>query len=134
MPVSSTGPPSPSLTATQVRDLGVLTIRSQRDGDTHVIALAGELDLASVPDVEAELASIEGAARLATIVIDLRGVTFIDSSGLRLALEASRRAETAAYRVALLRPSDRVFRAFEISGIDTLLPFEPASAEAPSSP
>jgi anti-sigma B factor antagonist len=130
MPVFSTDPPSPSVTAAQVRDLGGLTIRSERAGDRHVIALAGELDMASVPDVDAELASLEGGSRLATVVIDLRSVTFIDSSGLRLVLEASRRADTATYQLALLRPGDRVFRAFEISGIDTLLPFEPAPTAA----
>jgi anti-anti-sigma factor len=134
MPVFSSDPPSPSLTADEVHDLGGLTLRSERAGDTHVIALAGELDLASVRDVETELAGVEATARLATLVIDLRGVTFIDSSGLRLVLEASRRADTTAYRLALVRPSDRVFRAFEISGIDALLPFEPADAEARPSP
>ena len=134
MPVSSSDLPSPSLTAAEVLDLGVLTLRSERAGDTHVIALSGELDIASVRDVEAELASVEAAARLARLVIDLRDVTFIDSSGLRLVLEASRRADTTAYRLALVRPGPRVFRAFEISGIDTLLPFGPADAEAQPSP
>ena len=130
MPAFSTDLPSPSLTATQALDLGGLTIRSQWEGDTHVLALAGELDIASASAVDAELAGAEGAARLARLVIDLRDVTFIDSSGLRLVIEANRRAETAAHRLALVRPSDRVFRAFQISGIDTLLPFEPAGAEA----
>jgi anti-sigma B factor antagonist len=134
MSVFSTDLPSPSLTAEDVLDLGGLTLRSRRAGDTHVIALAGELDIGSVPEVEAELAIVEVTARLATLVIDLSSVTFIDSSGLRLILEACRRADTAAYRLALVRPSDRVFRAFEISGIDALLPFEPADAEARPSP
>ena len=130
MSVRSTDLPSPSLAATQVLDLGGLTMRSQRTGDTHVLMLFGELDMASARAVEAELTSIEAAARLARLVIDLRGVTFIDSSGLRLVLEATRRAKAAAHRLALLRPPDRVLRAFQISGIDTLLPFEPVSAEA----
>jgi anti-anti-sigma factor len=130
MSVRSTDLPSPALTAAQVRDLGDLTLRSQRTGDTHVLALFGELDIASSRAVDAELTTVEDAALLARLIIDLRGVTFIDSSGLRLVIEASRRAETAAHRLALLRPCDRVFRAFQISGIDTLLPFEPADAEA----
>jgi len=130
MPVRSTDPRSPSLTAAQVLDLGGLTMRSQRAGDTHELALFGELDIASARAVEEELTSVEDEALLARLVIDLRGVTFIDSSGLRLVIEASRRAETAAHRLALTRPGDRVFRAFQISGIDTLLPFEPVGGEA----
>jgi anti-anti-sigma factor len=130
MSVRSPDLPPPSLAATQVLDLGGLTMRSQRAGDTHVLVLCGELDMASARAVEAELTSIEAAAPLARLVIDLRGVTFIDSSGLRLVLEASRRAEAAAHRLALLRPPDRVLRVFQISGIDTLLVFEPVSAEA----
>ena len=130
MSVGSTDLPSPSLAATQVLDLGGLTMRSQRTGETHVLALFGELDLASARTVEAELTSLEAAALLVRLVIDLRSVTFIDSSGLRLVIEASRRAETAAHRLALLRPPDRVFRAFQISGVDTLLPFEPSGGEA----
>jgi anti-anti-sigma factor len=104
-------------------------MRSQRTGHTHVLALLGELDIESARAVEAELASVEDAALLARLVIDLRGVTFIDSSGLRLVIEASRRAETAAHRLALLPPGPRVFRAFQISGIDTVLPFEPVGGE-----
>ncbi len=115
-------------TAGQVLDL---TIRSRRDDDAHVLALYGELDLASAARVEAELRFVEGAApAVATIVIDLRGLTFIDSTGLRLLVEASSRADSAARRLRLLRPSDSVFRVCAIAGIDTLLPFEEAPAEA----
>lgn len=111
-------------------DRGTLTIRSEREGGAHVLALEGELDLASAPEVEAELKRIEGAtAGLAAIVIDLRGLSFIDSTGLRLLVEAGSRADTATYRLALLRPPDEVFRVCEIAGIDTLLPFEPAPGE-----
>jgi len=117
------------MTAAQVLDLGGLTMRSRREDDTHMLALFGELDIASARGVEDELTSVEDGALLARLVIDLRGVTFIDSSGLRLVIEASRRAETAAHRLALVRPGDRVFRAFQISGIDTLLPFAPAGGE-----
>ena len=54
-----------------------------------------------------------------------------DDKVLRTYVSAlNRRAQTAAHRLAFVRPGDRVFRAFQISGIDTLLPFEPADAEA----
>lgn len=121
--------PTP-LTVSQVLDLGALTIRCQRDGDAHVLALYGELDVASAGDVEAELRRIEAAVRPAsTVLIDLRRLTFIDSTGLRLLVEASNRAETAPYRLRLLQPKDPVFRVCAIAGLDTLLPFERAAGE-----
>ena len=131
MSVSGREMSSPSVTAMQALHLGALTIRSQRDGAAHVLTLAGELDLAGAPDVEEELRCIEETtARLTTIVIDLRDLTFIDSTGLRLLVEANHRANAATYRLVLLRPRDRVFRVCQIAGIDTLLPFQPAPAEA----
>jgi anti-anti-sigma factor len=73
-----------------IRQLGVLRLRSFRDGDRHVIALAGELDLATVKGVERELVHVEGTdARV--IVLDLRELEFIDSSGLQVILMAHRR-------------------------------------------
>jgi anti-anti-sigma factor len=81
------------MAAAQVLDLGILTIRSRRDGAAHVLTIAGELDVASAPGVEAELRCIEGATTLLTsIVIDLRGLTFIDTTGMRLLIEANHRA------------------------------------------
>jgi len=122
---------SPSVTATQALHLGALTIRSERDGAAHVLTLAGELDLAGARNVEEELRCIEGTtAVLTSIFIDLRGLTFIDSTGLRLLAEANHRADAATYRLVLLQPRDRAFRVCQVAGIDALLPFEPAPAEA----
>ncbi len=131
MPVSSFETRSTPLTVSQVPDLGRLTIRSQRDDDTHVLALFGELDLSSAPAVDAELRCIEGAAPdVAEIVIDLRGVRFIDSTGLRLLVEASHRAGTATHRLRLLRPRPHVFRVCEIAGVAALLGFESVPTDA----
>jgi anti-anti-sigma factor len=131
MSVSGFEMSSAPLSATQFLDLGSLTIQSRRDAGTHMLALHGELDVASSCDAAAELNRVEAATdELAAIVLDLRGVTFIDSTGLQLIIEASRRAQSAAHRLSLLRPVDRVFRVFEIGGIDTLLPFEPAVTKA----
>lgn len=131
MTVATAEPLPTPLTAAQVLDLGTLTVRSQRDGAVHVLALSGELDLAAAPVVEEELKSVARAApAVSTIVIDLVGVTFIDSTGLRLLLETSRRTESRGQRLLVRRPTDRVFRVFEISGIDRLLPFDAPRLEA----
>lgn len=117
---------SPAMAAAQVLDLASLTIRSRRDGDAHVLMLAGELDIATAPGVEAERGCIDGATTLLTsIVIDLRGLTVIDSTGMRLLIEANHRGRGATYGLVLRRPPERVVRVCQIAGIDTVLPFSP---------
>jgi anti-anti-sigma factor len=121
---------SAPLSATRITELGELTVRAEQAGATHVLALSGELDISNVDAVAAQLERIEATVALQEIVVDLRGLRFIDSTGLRLLIEASRRADRAAHRLRLLRPDDRVFRVFEIAAVGTLLPFEDAPAEA----
>jgi anti-anti-sigma factor len=65
----------------------LLSIDSRRDGSTHTISLCGELDLASVDDVQHELLRVERSdAR--RIVLDLSGLSFMDSSGVHLVAHA----------------------------------------------
>jgi anti-sigma B factor antagonist len=110
------------LRAAQVMTLGVLTISSERDGDLHTIELEGELDLATAPDVEAELKRVE-ATDAEAIILDLSGLTFIDSTGIRLVLAADRRSLADSNRLTLLRGTAAVQRALEISGVAPLLSF-----------
>jgi anti-anti-sigma factor len=110
------------LRAAQVITLGVLTIISARDGDLHTVELEGELDLATAPDVEEELERVE-ASDAKAIVLDLSGLTFIDSTGIRLVLAADRRSRADSNRLTLLRGTPAVQRAFEISGVAPLIWF-----------
>jgi anti-anti-sigma factor len=64
---------------------------SERNGRRHTIGLSGELDLATAPDVADELERVEATA-VDIVVLDLSGLTFIDSTGIRLVLAAHRRA------------------------------------------
>lgn len=100
----------------------MLTLRSERDGDTHVLTLSGELDLVSTPEVEKELRHVE-AGDADAIVVDLSAVEFVDSTGLRLLIETEQRSRWEPGRIALRRPLARVMRIFTIAGIDALLPF-----------
>lgn len=73
-----------------IRDVGALRLRSFRDGDRHVIALAGELDLATGEAVGCELERVE-STDAGVIVLDLCELEFMDTSGLRVILMAHRR-------------------------------------------
>jgi anti-anti-sigma factor len=104
-----------------------LRVGSFRDGDTQVVVLEGELDLATVEEVERELERAACTdARL--IVVDLRELEFMACIGLRAIFVAHKRE---AGRLILVRGPRCVQQVFEISGLIRLLAFvdEPPGCE-----
>jgi len=93
-----------------------------RTGDIPVLAMSGDLDLAVVGQVGQALEPIE-ASKPPILVLDLRGLTFLDSSGLRLILEADLRARREGRRLALVRGPEPVHRVFRVTTLDTRLEF-----------
>ncbi len=91
------------------------SVSRRRAGDAIVVAPAGEIDLATVDVLEA---GVEAAlAEAGHLVLDLREVTFIDSAGLRLVLETSRKAA----RFSVVRGPREVQRVFGLVGLDERL-------------
>jgi anti-anti-sigma factor len=88
----------------------------------HTVSIAGELDLASADRLERELQRVEATDAL-TIILDLSGLTFIDSTGLRVILRAHARSRADSNRLALLRGPTAVQRLFELCGVLELLLF-----------
>jgi anti-sigma B factor antagonist len=113
---------SESLRAAQLSKLGELTLSSEREGEVHTISLSGELDLATVEGAAREIARVEETdAR--SIVLDLSGLSFMDSTGVRLMLSAHARSRADANRLTMLRGGAAVQRVLELCGVDHLLPF-----------
>lgn len=98
------------------------TVHSARDDERYIVSPVGELDMASAWQLERELRRVE-ASDAEEIVLDLRGVAFIDSTGMQPVLHASARSEMHSKRLKILRGSDQVQRCFEISGLTSRLPF-----------
>jgi stage II sporulation protein AA (anti-sigma F factor antagonist) len=104
---------------------GRLVITSETDAGTARLTLEGELDLASAGQVEEQLSALE-ADRPERILIDLGGLAFIDSTGLRTLIQADQRAREAGSEL-VLRPGDEsIQRVFELTGALDVLRFEPA--------
>lgn len=87
----------------------------------HVVAPRGELDLYSVQEVRAALAERPDGCEL--VVLDLRGLSFFDTSGIRLVVETLQTLDAAGVRFALLRGEPQVQRLFALAGLDDRLPF-----------
>jgi anti-sigma B factor antagonist len=86
------------------------------DGDGVVVA-RGDVDLAGGPVLEQAILMREGAG---PVTIDLSGVDFIDSSGLRSLLAASRRANEHGTDLVLRSPSPGVTRLLALTGTTEL--------------
>lgn len=84
------------------------------------LTLRGELDIGSAGKVEEELRRVEQDAP-SLIVLDLRKLEFMDSSGLRVIMAADQRAREEDRRVAVVQGPDAVRRVFEITRLDERL-------------
>jgi anti-sigma B factor antagonist len=103
----------------------LLSLSVTPDRECITVLAAGELDISNATDLEARIQKLSDAG-WATVVLDLRGVTFMDSTGLR-ALQRSRRAMHArGRRVTIVDASDVVRRLFALTGMDQVMPSPPA--------
>ena len=94
----------------------------------------GELDLATVPAVDEQLGELWSVG-FTDLVLDLRGVRFLDSTGLHLILDWHAIAEADGISFGLLAGSPAVQRLFELSGLTERLRFlDPVRAPAPLIP
>jgi anti-sigma B factor antagonist len=89
----------------------------ETSGDEHVTVLTvtGELDLATSPALEAELERASTGPEL--VILDLRGVSFMDSTGLSLLVKAQRRAHEARRRLAVVKGGAQVQRLLTLTGV-----------------
>lgn len=91
----------------------------------------GAVDLATADTIRATIDDLieVGFTRVA---LDLRGVTFLDSSGLRLLLELTMAASADGWQLGVLEGSPDVQRVFDLAGVRALVPFvEPARLHYP---
>jgi anti-sigma B factor antagonist len=93
----------------------------QVDG-TYTLRFNGELDMA-VGDKARQAISVALDSGSAMVLLDLRGLQFMDSTGLHVILTARERAHLTRKRLEILRPSRMVYRVFEIAGLGGHLEF-----------
>jgi stage II sporulation protein AA (anti-sigma F factor antagonist) len=102
---------------------GGLTISSALIDRTVEVSLQGELDLASAPRLEERMVAIDDDDPV-RVLIDLAGLKFIDSTGLRVLLLADARARERGYELLLRAGGETVQRVFEMTGALDVLRFE----------
>jgi anti-anti-sigma factor len=95
------------------------------DREVARVVPAGELDLATVGQVDARLRTLH-ASGFRRLVLDLRRLTFLDSTGLHLAMSWDTRARQDGIAFTLIAGPREVQRTFDIAGLTDALPFADA--------
>lgn len=94
-----------------------LGVRSE--ADATVVTVSGELDVATSQELDHELAKLHGVA---TVIVDLRGLTFIDSTGLGVLVRTHHLCKQQGRRFGLVRGEGQVNRLLSLTGLaDELL-------------
>ena len=104
-------------------------VQDQLEGGVFRIAPAGRLDTFNVPAFEAALTEHLDTGR-SRLVVDMAGVTYVSSSGLRALLSARRRARVAGGDVLLCGMAPRVREIFEMVGFVSLFGIFASAQEA----
>jgi anti-sigma B factor antagonist len=94
-----------------------------------IIALSGEVDLYTAPDVKEELVrTIDGGAR--HVVVDFTDTTFIDSTTLGVLVSGLKRLRMQDGQLALVITDRNILKIFEITGLDRVFPIRELRTEA----
>jgi len=97
-----------------------LVLSSERYGDTTLVRLSGEMDIACEDYFEQSMRPLEQEG--SWVVLDLSGLTFMDSTGLRLILRAWDQSRRDGFQLAVLPGTGPARRTLEVSGLQRVLP------------
>ena len=98
------------------------------EGSAQVVVVHGDVDLATADLLRAEIRAASEQA--ATVVLDLREVSFMDTQGLAVVIEAQQAATEEERRFAITRAPEKVHRLFDMIGLTPRLTIvdDPAAA------
>ena len=101
----------------------------EREGHA-LVGLCGEFDLAAVEAMETALRPLE--ARFSTVILDLRRVTFLDSTRLRAIVSADARSRKNGFELKIVRGYGSVQKLLYLAGLDKFLPLLDAGELPPA--
>ena len=93
------------------------------------LELGGELDISTADRLQRAVARLCVAQGPRELIVDLRRLTFIDSSGLAAMVYANKLCQRHGCRLSVIRGSQAVHNVFELTGLDELLEFTVDGAE-----
>jgi anti-sigma B factor antagonist len=106
-----------------------LDVSTREEGGRTVVAAAGEVDVFTAPQLDAELTRLTAEGRT-SIVVDLSRVEFLDSTGLSVLVKALKRVRESEGRLDVVVTVERVAKVFRLTGLDQLIPLHDSLADA----
>jgi anti-sigma B factor antagonist len=106
-----------------------MQVEEHEEAGVHVVDVHGELDLATAPRLAARLDRLRRPGPL-RVLVDLTGLEFCDSTGLRALLGAAAEVRAAGGRLAISVADGPVLRLLELTGADEWLEIHPSTAAA----
>ncbi|MFZ0382210.1 MAG: STAS domain-containing protein [Solirubrobacteraceae bacterium] len=88
-----------------------------------VLVLSGELDMISAPDLAITLEDVLAQPR-ARVMLDLNGLSFVDSAGVSVLIKAKQASTTHGHTLVLRRPTEQLERVFALVGLADWLAIE----------
>lgn len=106
-----------------------LDVATERQGSACRIAVTGEIDVYTSPQLKQSLVAAldEGCV---DVVVDLEGVSFIDSSGLGVLVSGLRRVKERGGSMRIVCTREQVLKIFRITGLDKVFPIFSSLEEA----
>ena len=99
------------------------------DADRHVVAVRGEIDLFTAPELKQKLTdAIEGGK--SRIVVDLTETSFLDSTALGVLIGAVKRLRSRDGALVIVNVDQNIAKTFEITGLDQIFPISGTRDEA----
>lgn len=99
-----------------------MTFTTEQIGNTLVVKLHGEIDQHCAAEIRDDIdREIDIKSDISIVILDLGGVTFMDSSGLGMIMGRYRKLTAMGGRLMLVRPRPQVKKVLELSGIKKLL-------------
>lgn len=108
----------------------IFDISEEQGNGYSVVSVTGEIDVATAPALRSRLEGTIDADGTELVIVDLLGVTFIDSTALSVLIEASKRSAGAGRSMRVVVAEPRILRIFEITGLTELFAIRPTRAEA----
>lgn len=99
------------------------------EGRVLELKVFGEFDMTGVLRVEPELGRALGDRDVDSMVLDLSGLEFIDSTGLGVIIDLDRRAQAGEFELSIIPGPRHVQRVFEVTMLSDALPFVTPPAE-----
>jgi anti-sigma B factor antagonist len=112
-----------------VEDLVDLSLSTRAEGGRTVVEVAGEIDVYTAPKLREQLADLVDAGRN-DIVVDMRGVEFLDSTGLGVLVGGLKRIRQNDGSMQLVCTQERILKIFRITGLTKVFPIHESVATA----